>query len=592
METEHDLSPSKDYVSRGDLEGSDAIAQALIACDVEIVFGYAGGAVPHLARSLVSHDIPMFSARSELNAAWMSYGYNRAKRRAASGILTHHVGSLHCAPAIYGATQDGTPLLFMTMDNPPAMESRDGLQDAIEVYPALKPLAKYSRKVSDAGDLPVIVRQAVKSASEGKFGASVLVLPQTIMFQKSSVKVEPLTLPRRPSPANADIAAAWDLIAKAKQPVLYIGAGVHIADAAKELRAFAEATGIPVVSTSWGGRGVLPDDHELYAGASGAFGWKSGNTVLQDADLWVTVGASFSQMSTGSWTIRKPSNVVHVDVNEYEIGKIFQPTLGIHSDAKHFLQAMLADSDSANAFDRTAIEAWRAEVAEIKSRFLVEMDSWADATAVPLNQYHVIRTMSEMLPKGTMVVGDSGGNAFALYRAFKYQEVTPLPTGGHYMSMGAGLPVAIGAKLADPTRTVVAYHGDGGFYYNLSELSILTERKIKVIVIIDDNGCLLANRAATKAMGMENPWADLPDTTDFVTVAKGFGVPGERVETPEDLPAAIQRALESETSYLLDVKTTEGLRIRRALEGIIPIVSDRTPKFGHLDAVLDGSWPS
>lgn len=592
MEQDHDLSPDRGYASGGELEGSDAIAQALIACNVEIIFGYAGGAVPHLARSLVSHEIPMFSARCELSAAWMSYGYNRAKRRAASGILTHHVGSLHCAPAIYGSTQDGTPLLFMSMDNPPAMESRDGLQDAIEVYPALKPLAKYSRKVSDAGDLPVIVRQAVKSASEGKFGASVLLFPQTIMFQKSSVKVEPLTLTRRPSPDREDIEATWALIAKARKPVLYIGAGVHISDGAEELRAFAERTGIPVVSTSWGGRGVLPDGHELYAGASGAFGWKSGNAVLQDADLWLTIGASFSQMSTGSWTIRKPATVVHVDVNEYEIGKIFQPTLGIQSDAKHFLQAMLDAADSAPICDHAALERWRVNVVETKERFLEEMDSWADARAVPINQYHLIRTLSEALPKGTQVVGDSGGNAFALYRAFKYQEVTALPTGGHYMSMGAGLPVAIGAKLADPTKTVVAYHGDGGFYYDLSELSILTERKIKVIVIIDNNGCLLANRSAMKAMGTENPWADLPDTTDFVTVAKGFGVPGERVERPEDLPAAIQRALDSDTSYLLDVKTTAGLRIRRALEGIIPVVSDRTPKSGHLDAVLDGSWPN
>lgn len=592
METENKPETTEQNVGGIGVEGSDAIAQALIASDVEIVFGYAGGAVPQLARSLVSHQIPMFSGRTELSAAWMSYGYNRAKRRAASAILTHHVGALHCAPAIYGATQDGTPLLFMSMDNPPAMEARDGLQDSIQVYPALTPLAKYSRKVGDAGDLPVIVRQAVKTASEGKFGASVLLLPQTVMFQKSSVKVEPLKLPRRPSPAREDIVETWKLIAQAKKPVLYIGAGVHVADAAKELRAFAEATGIPVVSTSWGGRGVLPDDHELYAGASGAFGWKSGNTILQDADLWITIGASFSQMSTGSWSINKPSRVVQVDVNEYELGKIFQPTLGIQSDAKHFLDAMLAVTDTAGAFDREALQDWRDTALETKKQFLEEMDGWADETEVPINQYFAIRTLSENLPKGTLVIGDSGGNAFALYRAFKYQETTALATGGHYMSMGAGLPVAIGAKLADPTKTVVSYHGDGGFYYDLSDLSILTERNIKVIVVIDNNGCLLANRSAMKAMGMENPWADLPDTTDFVTVAQGFGVAGERVEKPEDLAGAIQRALASEKSYLLDVRTTSGLRIRRALDGIIPVVSDRTPKFGHLDAVLDGSWPN
>jgi acetolactate synthase-1/2/3 large subunit len=572
-------------------EGSDAIAETLIASDVEIVFGYAGGAVPHLARGLVAHQVPMFAGRSEITAAWMSYGYNRAKRRAASAILTHHVGALHVAPVVYGATMDGTPLLFMAMDNPPAMEARDGLQDAVEVYPSLKPLAKYIKKVNDASDLPVIVRQAVKSASTGKFGASVLVLPQTIMFQKTSLPTEPLRLPSKPSPLAEDISATWNLIAKAKKPVFYIGAGVHIADAAEELRELAEATGIPVVSTSWGGRGVLPDDHELYMGASGAFGWKSGNGVLQDADLWISIGASFSQMSTGTWSIRKPSTVVQVDISEYELAKIFQPTIGIQSDAKHFLKAMLAAKERQNANGK-AIEGWRSESQERKEEFLVEMDGWADATAVPLNQYHVIRTLSEELPKGTLVVGDSGGHCFALYRAFKYKETTPLPSGGHYMSLGSGLPIAIGAKLADPSRNVVVFHGDGGFYYDLSELSVLTERNLKVIIVIDNNGCLLANRSAMKSMGVENPWADLPDTTDFVTVAKGFGVDGEKVEHPDQLVPAIKRALASEKSYVIDVHTTEGLRIRRALEGIIPIVSDRTPTFGHLDTVLDGSWPS
>jgi acetolactate synthase-1/2/3 large subunit len=160
------------------------------------------------------------------------------------------------------------------------------------------------------------------------------------------------------------------------------------------------------------------------------------------------------------------------------------------------------------------------------------------------------------------------------------------------MSLGAGLPVAIGAKLADPSKTVVAYHGDGGFYYDMAELSILTERKLKVIVIIDNNGCLLANRSAMKAMGMDNPWADLPDTTDFVAVAKSMGVDGECVRKSEDLAPAIQRALAAKDSYLIDVRTTPGLRIRRALANIIPVVGDRTPKSGHLETVLDGSWPS
>ncbi|MDR7157233.1 acetolactate synthase-1/2/3 large subunit [Sphingobium xenophagum] len=575
------------------LAGADAVAKSLAACGVEVVFGYTGGSVNALARALVDENFKMIAGRTEIGAAWMSYGYNRIKRRASSAVLTWHVGSLHASPVIYGATMDGTPLLFMTMDNPPAMEARDGLQDALKVYPALSNLAKYSKKVTDGSDLPVIVRQAVKAASTGKFGSSVLVLSQPAMFQETSIKVEPLTLPKPPVGNADDVRNVWDMLKSAERPVLYVGAGVHLSDAADEVRELAQLLGVPVVSTSWGGRGVLDDRDELYIGASGSFGWISGNDALQRSDLWIALGVSFSQMSTGSWTISKPEKVVHVDIDTYELGKIFEPTVAIEADAKGFLRQLLslAQGDEVSA-RQSSLEAWREETRSMKASFLEEMLAWAEPDAVPLNQYHVIRVMSDLLPDDTLVVGDSGGQAFALYRSFRFKANTPRPTGGHYMSLGAGLPVAIGAKMADPSRTVVVYHGDGGFYYDISDLSLLAEHNIKVIVIIDNNGCLLANRSASKAAGFDNPWVDLPQSTDFIAVAKGFGVDGETVEKPEDLEGAIKRAIASDKSYVLDVRTTSGMRIRRALTNIIPIVGDRTPKFGHLDMVLDGSWPS
>lgn len=576
-------------------EGSQAIVDSLIASGVEVVFGYTGGSVPALTRSVFASDLKQFAGRTELTAAWMSYGYNRVKRRAASAVVSWSVGALHASPVVYAAKQDGTPLALLIMGNPPAMEARDGLQDAVELFPALKPLAKYIKKVTDAGDLPVIVRQAIKEASTGRFGAAVLDLAQTAMFQTTSMRVEPLTLPSPPAASRRDVAATWDLLAAAERPVLYVGAGVHVADAAEELAELAELLGVPVVSTSWGGRGLLPDAHELYAGPSGNFGWRSANDALQRSDAWIAIGTSFSQMSTGSWSLQKPETVVHVDVDVYEVGKIFQPTLGIVSDAKEFLSDLLAHARSVReaAPDAGVVDAqWRAEVSEAKAEWLVDMDSWFDGTEVPINQYFLIRTLSQMLPDDALVVGDSGGNAFGLYRAFQYKMVTPLATGGRYMSLGAGLPVAMGAKLAAPERTVVSYHGDGGFYYDLMELSNLAQHDLKVIVVIDNNHCLLANRASARANGMDNPWVELPESTDFVQVAAGLGVPGERVEDPADLPAAIERALASPTSYVLDVFTEPGLRIVRALSNIIPIVGDRTPKKGHLADVIEGSWPS
>ena len=593
-ETSHttkDLPSNDKPVTR---EGSEAIAAAMKASGVEIVFGYTGGAVPSLTRSMLTHDIPMFGGRTELTAAWMSAGYNRVKKRAASAVITHHVGALHVAPAVYGSTMDGTPLLLLSLDNPPAMEARDGLQDAVEVYPSLKPLSKYIKKVTDASDLPVIVRQAVKEASTGKFGASSLVIAQTVMFQKTSMKVEPLVLPSRPAPHQQDVARTWNLLKQAARPILYVGAGVHIAEAAPELAEFIELTGIPIVSTSWGGRGLLPDTHALYAGPTGNFGWKSANSAIQHADAWLALGTSFSQMSTGSWSLKKPDTVIHVDIDQYEIAKIFQPTLGIQSDVKLFLTQLLEQvkADATTPTVNAGLQEWRGKVTALKQAWLAEMNSWFVGDEVPINQYFLIRTLSEQLPDDALVIGDSGGHAFGLYRSYVYKATTPLATGGHYMSLGAGLPVAIGAKLAAPERTVVCYHGDGGLYYDLMELSNLAEHNLKVILIIDNNHVLLANRASMKARGLDTPWVELPQTTDFVQVAKGFGVDGERVESPKDLVPAIRRALESERSYVLDIHTEPGLRIRRAIDGVIPIVGDRTPKLGHLETVLEGSWPS
>lgn len=572
-------------------EGSEAIALTMKAAGVDIAFGYTGGATPHLTRSFPENGIRMFGARTEVSAAWMSAGYNRVKRRAASAVVTWNVGALHAAPVIYGSTQDGTPLLFMTVDNPPAMEAREGLQDAVEVYSALKPLSKYIKKVTDAADYPVIVRQAIKEASTGKFGASTLVLSQTTMFQTTGMKIERLTLPKPPSPAAEDVDKTWDMLKRAQRPLLYVGAGVHIADAADELREFVELTGIPVVSTSWGGRGLLPDAHPLYIGASGNFGWKSANAALIGADLWLSAGVSYSQMSTGSWSIKKPEDVIQVDIDQFQLGKIFEPTVAIQSDARSFLKALLsrARQDSAVKLD---IGAWVSEAQQLKADQLEEMAAWRDPDAIPINQYYLIGQLSENLPDDALVIGDSGGNAFALYRSYEYKSVTPLATGGHYMSLGAGLPVAIGAKLAEPGRTVVSYHGDGGFYYDLAELATLAENDLKVIVVLDNNHSLLANRSTMKMMGYDNPWCEVPTKTDFVAVAKGMGLDGETVTRGDEIAAAIKRALDADGSYVIDVHTDSGFRLRRALTDVIPIIGDRTPKRGHLETVLEGSWPS
>lgn len=584
--------------------GAQAIVAALKASGVELVFGYPGGGLPELISPLYDAGVQSIAARTELSAAWMSYGYNRTRHRAASACLFHEVGLLHTSPAIYSAKLDSTPMLVMGLNIASSLDLREPLQEGLELYPALKPVAKYIRKVVVADDLPLAIRQSVTAASTGRFGPSVLEFAFQILGQTVTCPVEPLELPAPPAASEAALHAAWSMISAAKRPVLIVGGGVEHADGATALRRFAEATGIPVVSSNRGGRWLMPDDHELYAGPLGSFGWSSANTVAQSADLWITIGMSFSQTTTAAWTLDKPSNVVQVDIDPYEIGKIFQPTHGIVADGREFLEQLQALATSGETPLQTSDE-YRREIVEIRTSWNEEYDARFDGTEKPISQMYLLDVLNDELPDGSVCIPDSGGHAGFLFRGLKRGEVvTPMVASTRYQSMGAGLPMAIGVKLAEPNREVVIYHGDGGFYYDMMDLSTLAEHKVKVIVIIDNNGCVMFNRAGFQMRGM-NPdlagWTMLPDT-DFVGLARSFGLDGERVEDPGDLRNALQRAVASEGSYLIDVVTDSETRMKRAIPNVIPNLFDRSPdqekaigdsrSRPHYELRLDNSWPA
>ena len=574
--------------------GAEAIVEALQAAGVEMVFGYSGGGTSTLVHQVATAGMANMNGRTEMASAWMSYGYNRVKGHAASACLFHCVGALHASPMIYAAKTDGTPLLSMDISLDSSLDFREGLQDSSELFHALKPIAKHARKVVTADDLPLAIRQALLAANTGRPGPAVLDIAYQALNGETTCPAEPLKLPRAPAADSGAIAEALAMIRAAERPVLFVGAGVHMAGAAAELQALAEQLQIPIVSTSWGGRGVVSDDHPLFAGVVGSFGWTSANDLIQRADLWVAVGVSFSQMTTGAWNLVKPAKVVQIDVDPTQIGKIFEPTLGIAAHAKIVLRQLI-NAASLEGYKEETNEALVRSIQESKQEWYDYLATLAEDGGEPINQYYLIQEIAAAAPADAMIVGDSGSHAYMLYRAYHYRAAVPMALGSRYMSLGAGLPVAIGAKLAAPERTVICFHGDGGFYYNFAELSTLAERKIKVIVVLDNNRALAANRAGLSLTGIINPWVDLPDTTDFVTVAKGQGIEAERVTKAADFAAAFQRALAAEGSYLIDVWSDPETRVRRAIKGVIPILSDRKPAqtaAKHFSPPLEGSWPA
>ena len=574
--------------------GAEAIVEAMRAGGVEMVFGYSGGGTSTLIHQIATDGMANMNGRTEMASAWMSYGYNRVKGRAASACLFHCVGALHASPMVYAAKADGTPFLFMDISLDSALDFREGLQDSSELFHALKPIAKHARKVVTADDAPLAIRQALLAANTGRPGPAVLDIAYQTLNGNTTCPAEPLKLPRLPAADGGTVAEALAMIRAAERPVLFVGAGVHMAKATAELQALAEQLQIPIVSTSWGGRGVVSDDHPLFAGVVGSFGWTSANDLIQRSDLWITVGVSFSQMTTGAWNLVKPADVIQIDIDPTQIGKIFEPTLGIAAHARIVLQQLI-DAASQDGRAPATNEALVHSIRESKQEWYDYLATLAEDGGEPINQYFLIKEIADAAPADALIVGDSGSHAYMLYRSYHYRGSVPMALGSRYMSLGAGLPVAMGAKLAAPERTVICFHGDGGFYYNFAELSTLAERKIKVIVVLDNNRALAANRAGLSLTGIINPWVDLPESTDFVALAKGQGVEAERVTKAADFAGAFQRALAAQGSYVIDVWSDPETRVRRAIKGVIPILSDRKPAqtaAKHFSPPLEGSWPA
>jgi len=571
-------------------QGSDAMAETLKKCGVEYVFGYLeGSAYPSFLRSIISHDIPNMAGRTELSAAWMSYGYNRVKRRAASGALLWCVGALHASPVVYAAKLDSTPLLFLAVEHSAAWDMREILQDAGELYSALKPLSKYIKKIVDAEDMPLAVRQAVMAASTGKFGPAVLNLTHPAALQRTTIKSEELILPSPPAASEQDVIRALEMIKQAKNPVLLVGAGVHRADAAAELRSFAEAMGVPVVSSVFGGRGVLPDDHPLYAGDMGlmtAIG--RGSRVAQQADLWIAIGFSFSETATFSWRAAKPDDVIHVDVEENQIGRIFQPSLGIVADAKVFLSQLNSQVKASGSERSDYLNTPRiVEIQKAKELGFQQLSSALGSD--PLTPLTIGAALTEEAPDGALIVGDEGFLPPGMvYRESKYPSGMAPALGFHYASLGATLPVSIGAKLAEPERVVISYGGDGGFYYDCMDLSLLAQHNLKVIVIINNNYGVFGGRQSG-VMPLDTSFLDLPETSDFAAVARGFGVEAEPVEKSDQLIPALRRAVAADGPYLLDVRTDTRGFYENFMSSIL--TGEDAPKNWPAKSV-EGSWPS
>ena len=537
------------------LTGAQAVIASLEAEGVEVVFGYPGGQAIKIYDALYdSKKIRHVLARHEQGAVHEADGYARATGRVGVALVTSGPGATNTVTGIATAYMDSVPLVVLTGQVPRGVIGTDSFQES-DIVGITMPVVKHSFLLKSAADLARTFREAFHIASTGRPGPVVIDIPsdlasETVEFHYPEAVGIPSYKPTYKGNAR-QIRAAVAKIRDARRPVLYAGGGVVSSGATEELVALADLMQIPVITTLMG-KGCFPASHPLNLGPVGMHGSKYSNLAFTESDLIIAAGARFSDRVTGKLSEFAPhAEVIHIDIDPAEIGKVREAQIPIVGDLKNVLSSIIAQLEKAGAEPATA--EWLAQIAEWKRRYPFYHPDLADDPDEIVPERVMQKLSADLDPDASIVVTEVGQHQMWAHQFIDRERPRTFITSGGLGTMGFGFPAAIGAAIACPEKQVVCVAGDGSFQMNSQEMATAAVNGVPVKVLVMDNRCLGMVHQWQKLFYRERYSATLlSDNPDFVKLADAYGWEAERVDRPEDVEAAIERMLAATGPYLLD----------------------------------------
>ncbi|MBQ7991064.1 MAG: biosynthetic-type acetolactate synthase large subunit [Oscillospiraceae bacterium] len=524
-------------------------AEAMVRCleeeGVKTVFGYPGAAICPFYDKLYDSRIHHVLVRHEANAGHAASGYARINNAPGVCIATSGPGATNLLTAIATAYADSIPLVCITGQVSTDQIGCDVFQE-VDITGAAEPFVKYSYLVKDAADIPRIFKEAFYLAGTGRKGPVLIDVPQDIQMKQIDFVYPSEIRMRTYKPAfkgnPLQIQRIRDAVNSSAKPLLCVGGGVFLSGAEHEIREFARKAQIPAVSTMMG-LSVFPTDDPMYLGMIGMHGLRSANTAMNTCDTIVMIGAR-----VGDRAVRSPSflaegkTIIHIDVDPAEIGKNISVDIPLVGDCREILTELGSmDYDNDHA-------AWLSEIREIKNAV-----STNEETEGYINPKVFIRRLSDRLPDNTVCVADVGSNQIWTCNNFAFREGGRFLTTGGMGTMGYSVPCALGAKLADPGREVVAVCGDGSFQMQLMELATIVQENAAVKIIVMKNKRLgMVRELQTKSYDDRLIATDIGNYPDFVALARAYGIEADRVSTMAEAEEKIEKLVSSKTAYLLE----------------------------------------
>ena len=544
-----------------EMNGAQAIIDALIEEGVDTIFGYPGGGIMPFYDELYKNGdkINHILVRHEQAAVHAAEGYARSSGKVGVCVATAGPGATNLVTGIADAMMDSTPIVCIT-----AQVQKEGLgassfQEA-DIISITLPITKWNHEVTSAEEIGPMLAKAFRIAQSGRPGPVVISITKNAQTEKVdfTYEKEPVRQTSKLSKETLKIAAEW--ISSAQKPLVVAGHGVIISRAEDALDEFVTKAGLPVATTMMG-LSAIRSDHPNYIGCVGMHGSHAPNRMTQQADLIIAIGMRFSDRVTGNAKgYARNARIIHIEIDPVEIGKAVRADLPVVADAREALEAL----NQAGIKGQPRPD-WWAFAREVAAKEAVRLTATQLAESNGLTMASVVQRISMLAGNNKIVVTDVGQNQMFAARFSYFADRRSWISSGGLGTMGFGLPAAIGAKVANQDKTVIVFMGDGGFQMNIQELGTILQSNVGVKMVLMNNSWL----------GMVRQWQELfydkrysfthLANPDFQKVAQAYGIPSARVTSLDDLDGAIEQMLSTDGAFLLEACVGEG-------ENIFPMI--------------------
>jgi acetolactate synthase I/II/III large subunit len=558
------------------LTGAQALIRSLEKEGVEVMFGYPGGCILPAYDPLLESSIRHVLVRHEQGAGHMAEGYAHVSGKPGVAMVTSGPAATNLVTPLMDAYMDSIPMVAITGQVPTAAIGSDAFQEC-DTVGITRSCTKHNELVMNAQDVPMAVRQAFHIATTGRPGPTLIDVPKDVLINQMDwywpTDEEVLaSLPGyRPNVKGHPrmIKEAAKLILQSERPVVYAGGGILKARAAEALAELVELIKVPVVTTLMA-RGAFPDDHELNLGMPGMHGNATAITAMQKSDLLIALGARFDDRITGNVdAFAAGAKVIHVDIDPAEQGKVRRPDVPIVGDARLVIEEIIVEIKAllANGVTQADTSAWKSKVSGWQEQF--PMTYAPSEPGEALKPQYCIEQLRDLAPERTIVTSGVGQHQMYASQYWRFNHPYTWVNSGGLGTMGFSIPAAIGAKAAFPEATVWAVDGDGCFQMTAQELVTATLENLPIKVALLNNRYLGMVRQWQEMFYDErysSVFLDSASVPDFVMMAESMGCAAIRVESPEEVAPAIEKANSiNDRPVVVEFRT-------EAAEGVFPMV--------------------